>query len=329
MNDDLGRLEPVELRQVWPKEDTNFTPWLAKEENLKVLSDTLGIDLELEGQEQSIGSFRADLYCKDSSNGSSVLVENQLERTDHSHLGQLLTYAAGLHAATIVWIAAKFTEEHRAALDWLNEVTGESFRFFGLEVELWRIANSPAAPKFNIVSKPNNWSKAVSTSKKHLSAEALSPTKQMQREYWTAFGEVLASHDKTVRPVAPQATSWISHGLGKAGIFLFAAMSTKEHSVRGEIYLTGQNAKALYDLLEQDRQEIERSYGGTLDWRRLDEKQDCRIFVALENADPNDHDDWARQHQWLAKTLTSLHKAFHPKVRLLDLSSEMTDGLAQ
>src|SRR5690242_9746546 len=157
----LGRLAKVELRDIWASEATSFTPWLAREENLAVLAETLGLELELEAQEKAVGPFRADILCKELGTNSWVLVENQLERTDHCHLGQLLTYASGLEAVTIVWIAARFTEEHRSTLDWLNKITDDSFRFFGLEVELWRIGSSPAAPKFNIVSKPNDWSHSV------------------------------------------------------------------------------------------------------------------------------------------------------------------------
>ncbi len=138
---EFGRLERVELRQVWPHEATAFTPWLAQPENLKLLGDKIGIDLELEAQEANVGPFRADILCKDTLTNQWVLIENQLERTDHTHLGQLLTYAAGLKAVTIVWIANRFTSEHRAALDWLNEITDSGFNFFGLEVELWRIGD--------------------------------------------------------------------------------------------------------------------------------------------------------------------------------------------
>ena len=130
----LGRLEPVELRNIWTSEAADFTPWLARPESLSVLGETLGIDLELEAQERSVGQFRADILCKDIAPDSWVLVENQLERTDHSHLGQLLTYASGLEAVTIVWVAAQFTDEHRSTLDWLNRITDARFRFFGLEV---------------------------------------------------------------------------------------------------------------------------------------------------------------------------------------------------
>jgi hypothetical protein len=117
---ELGKLERVDLRDIWTSEASDFTPWLARERNLEILGDTLGIELELEAQEKAVGPFRADILCKDIATDSWVLIENQLERTDHTHLGQLLTYASGLEAVTIVWIAARFTEEHRSTLDWLN-----------------------------------------------------------------------------------------------------------------------------------------------------------------------------------------------------------------
>lgn len=145
----MGRLERVDLREAWETEDGDFTPWLAQEENIALLGDAIGIDLEVEAQEKQVGPFRADILCLDTATTDKhwVLIENQLYRTDHTHLGQLMTYAAGLDAVTIVWIAGQFAEEHRVALDWLNEITEEEIRFFGIEVELWRIGNSPPAPQ--------------------------------------------------------------------------------------------------------------------------------------------------------------------------------------
>ena len=142
MNDrTLGRLTPVELRDIWSSEASDFTPWLVREENLSILGEVLGVELELEAQERAVGPFRADILCKEIGSGTWVLVENQLERSDHLHLGQLLTYASGLEAVTIVWIAARFTEEHRSTLDWLNRITDESFRFFGLRSSCGELAS--------------------------------------------------------------------------------------------------------------------------------------------------------------------------------------------
>lgn len=154
----LGELVEVPLREIWSDEAASFTPWLAKPEHLKKLGDTLGMELEPEDEEVSVGPFSADILCKDTVDGSWVVIENQIEKTDHRHLGQILTYAAGLGAKTLVWVASKFTEEHRAALDWLNEHTSDEISFFGLEIEVWRIGDSAPAPKFNIVCKPNDWS---------------------------------------------------------------------------------------------------------------------------------------------------------------------------
>ena len=159
---ELSRLVHVDLREAWQDEAAHFTPWLAEQENLELLGDALGIGLELEATEQGVGPFAADILCKEPMRDQWVLIENQLEQTDHTHLGQIITYAAGLNAVTVIWIARKFVEQHRAALDWLNEITAEGTDFFGVEVELWRIGESSAvAPKFNIISKPNAWSKQI------------------------------------------------------------------------------------------------------------------------------------------------------------------------
>ena len=159
----LGRLEKLDLRTYWKKEATDFTPWLAQEENIQLLSETIGIELEVQSREESVGPFSADILCKDTINDHFVLIENQLEKTDHTHLGQLMTYAAGLDAVTIIWIAQKFTEEHRATLDWLNKITDDTFTF-SEQNKLYKIGDSLPAPMFNIVSKPNDWTKQVKRS---------------------------------------------------------------------------------------------------------------------------------------------------------------------
>lgn len=157
----LGRLERVDVRTVWGHEAVAFTPWLVQTENLELLSSAVGIPLALEATEQQAGMFRADVLCKDMVTGQRVVIENQLGRTDHGHLGQVLTYASGLDAFAAVWIASSFTDEHRAVLDWLNRITLSSVRFFGVEIELWSIGQSAVAPRFNLVSAPNSWTTSV------------------------------------------------------------------------------------------------------------------------------------------------------------------------
>src|SRR6266568_3986454 len=160
---ELGHLERVNIREVWANEATEFTPWLGSDTSLQALGEAIGMTLHLQAQEQPIGIFRADILAKDETSGNWVLIENQLERTDHTHLGQLITYASGLRACTIIWIAGVFTDEHTSALTWLNEITHEDIQFFGIEIELWQIGNSPAAPKFNVIVRPNSWTRSISS----------------------------------------------------------------------------------------------------------------------------------------------------------------------
>ena len=316
----LGRLARVDLREIWMSEASDFTPWLARPENLEILGETLAIDLELEAQEKAVGPFRADILCKDIGTDAWVLVENQLERTDHGHLGQLLTYAAGLEAVTIVWIAARFTEEHRATLDWLNRITDESFRFFGLEVELWRIGDSPAAPKFNIISKPNDWSRSVAHAARAIDESELTQTRIAQRAYWSTLNPVL---DRSAGPVSgnrkPQPQSWMAYGIGRTGFNLEAVTIRPRDRVRAGLYIAGESAKPLFAMLMEQKEEIEQELGYRLEWEELPAKRDCRICSYLEGVDPEDESDWPRQHEWLAKRLNDLHRVFANRVRSLDV----------
>jgi hypothetical protein len=315
----LGRLSRVELRDIWISESVDFTPWLAREENLALLGEALAIELELEAQEKAVGPFRADILCKDIGTGSWVLIENQLERTDHGHLGQLLTYASGLEAVTIVWVAAKFTEEHRSTLDWLNKITDDSFRFFGLEVELWRIGGSPAAPKFNIVSKPNNWSRSVAHAARAIDEADLSPTRVKQLEYWTTFHGVLDELGGRISGSRkPQAQSWMGYSIGRTGFNLGAVMIRPKRQVRAELYIAGDQAKHYFGALQLQAAEIEGELGYPLVWEELPARRDSRVSIYLDDVDPEDETDWARQHAWLAAKLNDMHRVFMNRVRPLE-----------
>ena len=326
-DNDLGRLTRVDLRDIWSSEDSDFTPWLAREENLSILGETLGIDLELEAQEKAVGPFRADILCKDIGAGTWVLIENQLERADHGHLGQLLTYASGLEAVTIVWIAARFTEEHRSTLDWLNKITDESFRFFALEVELWRIGESPAAPKFNVVSKPNDWSRSVAQAARRIDDSELSERKVMQRAYW---GSLNAALNKAGGPVAgkrkPQPQSWMAYPIGRSNFNLGSAMALPKRQIRSELYISGDKAKAFFNLLLEQKEGVERELGYPLEWEELPERRDSRMLVRMSNVDPSDENDWPRQHDWLATKLNDMHRVFANRIRVLDADDWQDDG---
>jgi hypothetical protein len=216
---ELGRLAAVDLRQVFTDEAKDFTPWLAEQENLQLLGDTIGLSLQCEAVEKEVGPYRADILCRDTATDNGVLIENQIEKTDHMHLGQLLTYAAGLEAVTIVWIAQQFTDDHRAALDWLNEHTDERINFFGLEIELWRIRESPIAPKFNVVSQPNDWSRTVRA------AATETPLQVTQLRFWSAFRDYMDKNSQ-IRCQKPSPQVWMNHSIGRSGVHLTSIIST-------------------------------------------------------------------------------------------------------
>ena len=226
MCQNLSRLTPVDLSEVWETEPQHFTPWLAQEENLTLLGETLGIDLELEAQEINIGSFRADLLCKNTVDDSWVLIENQLTPTDHTHIGQLLTYAAGLNASTVIWIAKTFRSEHQAMVDWLNRITDERYRFFGIEVKVWHIEDSARAVQFEIVSSPNDWSRGVS---RHTE---LSEAEQRRLQFWTGLRDYIAENGNSVNLRSPSPRNFHQFSIGRAGFSLMAWLLRSRIGIR-------------------------------------------------------------------------------------------------
>lgn len=314
----LGRLERVDLRDIWESESGGFTPWLAKEENLTLLGETIGIELELEAQEKNVGAFRADILCKDIVTNDWVIIENQLECTDHNHLGQLLTYAAGLKAANIVWIAERFTEEHRATLDWLNEITGDHFTFFGVEIELWRIGSSPTAPKFNIVCQPNDWSKRIT----EVAEGEITETKLLQQEYWAALRKLLLDRNSVVTPQKPLPQNWTNFKLGRAYFGMFASVNTQRAFIKIGVDCYGPNAKAHFALLEEDKEAIEQAIGFPLEWELLPNRQTAGIRLYKRDVDPTNRNDWLSQHEWLAEKLEALYKVFAPRIKELNVDEQ-------
>lgn len=317
----LGRLQKVQLRTVWENEAGQFTPSLAKEENIQLLGQTIGIELQVEAKEKAVGPFKADILCKSTVEEEHwVLIENQLERTDHTHLGQLMTYAAGLDAVTIIWIAERFTEEHRAALDWLNQITGEEINFFGLEVELWRIGNSAIAPKFNIISQPNDWSKSVTASAKKIIQGNYSGTAILRHEFWSTLTDRLAEKNSPVRPHKATYKSSQGFSLGRSQFGMFAFINTQKKYLQVRVSCSGPDAFAHFSLLQQDKEHIEKEVGQELMWTGSPDTPVCRIRAWLHNIDPQDRSQWPRCMEWMANTLEAFHKTFSPRIAELDAS---------
>lgn len=313
----LGKLEELDVHEYWANEAQEFTPWLAREENIALLAEEMGLELIVEKVEQPVGPFRADIVCKTSPEESLVLIENQLAKTDHTHLGQLMTYAAGLDAVTIVWIAERFTDEHRAALDWLNEITGPKMSFFGFKIELWRIGDSAIAPKFNVVCEPNDWTKRGGTGP---STIVVTETKLLQQQYWVAFREFLADRKSVLRPQKASAKHWLTVSIGRTGLYTAASVNTQETRIGTELYVGGADAKNHFARLKRSRTEIEAEMGETLDWLELPEKEACRIVLMRPETSIEDRSKWPEQHAWLADKLEKFNLAFRKRVTALPAS---------
>jgi len=316
---ELGRLTEVDPREAWVHEASAFTPWLAQEENLRLLSDEIGLDLELEAQEQFVGSFRADILCRATGLAEHlVLIENQLERTDHGHLGQLLTYAAGLDAVTIVWIAKRFTDEHRAALDWLNDITDERVQFFGLEIKLFRIGSSLMAPKFEVVSKPNDWTKSAHAAARATTKGELTQTQEMQLRFWNKLRDLLIAEPCCVRPVSPQPNNWVNFSVGKSGYNLCAAMNTQKKYFYVVFICQPPMTWERHDALKAQKEDIERELGFELQWPVSRESKQAWIETDLYQ-DPTDESKWDEQVRWLRDRLESMRRVFEPRIKALEI----------
>ena len=320
MKKTVGTLEKVELREVWERENSDFTPWLAGEENINILGQKIGLDLEVEAQEKSVGKFKADILCKDINTDNWVLIENQLEKTNHGHLGQLLTYATGLDAVTIVWIAASFNEEHKATLEWLNKITDENYNFFGLEIELYKIEDSKIAPNFKIVCQPDNWSQSISREAKRIEQGEVSETKLKQYKFWTELGKELQTAETPLKLQKARPQHWTNLAVGKTGVRLAATFNTQEERVSAQLYIV--RDKSMFKALENDKELIEKELGEKLSWQLLPEKAASRIALYRANSDIENNDDWKEMLKWLVEKLEKLRSVFSPRLKNLRLESE-------
>lgn len=271
----LSRVIPVAAREVWAHEAHHFTQWLLQ--NADVLSDILGMDLELTEAERRVGNFALDLIGTDLQSGTTVIIENQLETTDHSHLGQLLTYAGGTDPSTIVWCAPKFRDEHRAALDWLNENTEEGVRFFGVEIAAVRIEDSLPAPMFRLVVQPNDWTKRVHT--ETAASSNLTPRQAAHESLWrTVLDRIRTLHPEWTSARVTSRDNWITLPFGTSGIwYSFVCSGTNP---RVELYFGSSNASSNQSEFEKFlayRQELEALYGGSLDYQPMADRVACRI----------------------------------------------------
>jgi hypothetical protein len=301
---EFGILKTVPARQKWTNEARDFTPWLAN--NITELNKALGLELEVENTEVAVGPYSADILAKDTGTGQYVVIENQLEKTNHDHLGKAITYASVLDASTIIWIATDFTEEHKKSLDWLNDHTSEQISFYGVQVELWQIDNSNAALRFNIVSKPNL---AVRQAARLKATDELSENRKFQFEYWTKFKDKLAKTKKIPSLQTPRPQYWFDISLGKSYIHLSTTCNTDVNTVGVRIYIGNKIADKMLPFLEERKSEIETSIGQSLQWNPNPENRD-KVIVLLHTTDFSDDRKIEESLDWLVEYTIKIREIF-------------------
>lgn len=271
----MSRLTKLPLRTIWKHEALDFTQWLVLPENLELLAETIGVDLMNAQTEVGVGQFNVDILAEDE-NGHKVVIENQLENTDHDHLGKLITYASGLQAEVCVWVVARARQEHEQAINWLNENTTEGANFFLIEVEAWKIGDSLPAPRFNIVAKPNDWAKTIK--QQSVGGNKVTDLKLQQQAFWEKLREYGEQNGKLVRnwrKALPQ--HWYNIGIGSTRAKLAAKVNTQESYVGLELYIY-QDTELFYEL-QAKKSEIESKLGYELDWQELPERKASRVIV--------------------------------------------------
>jgi hypothetical protein len=270
----LGKLQKLDLRDHWKHEALEFTRWLSEPENLAELGDEVGLDIKLIQTEAGVGRFSVDILAEEETTGRKIVIENQLEATDHTHLGQILTYAAGIEAEFIIWVVREVRDEHKQAIEWLNEHTDDKINFFLVQIELWRIGQSDAAPKFLVVSRPNDWTKSVRGGG---GADGeLTDTKLWQLEFWQQLRTHAAAATPRLKLRTPRAQHWYDVAIGRSDCHVAFTVLLNEGRVGVELYIP--NSKELYRAFHANKEAIEAALGlGPLIWQELPEKKASRI----------------------------------------------------
>lgn len=317
----LGRLERLtNPRDVWTHEAGDFTPWLA--ENIDVLSDAIGLPLTVVGQEVLVGDFRLDIHAADP-DGRAVIIENQLEPSDHSHLGQLFVYASGIEASTAIWITTRLRDEHRSALIWLNERTDSDVRVFGIEVSVVHIGDSFRAPVLDVVVQPNDWAKAA----KETTKATASPKNQQRATFFEDVFDLMSTTYPTIRTPKTQVSNWCSFASGPFGYY---CLSFSKQGYRIEIYLdTGskESTKLVFEQLYAERERLQQAVGFELDWERLDNNRGSRIATYLGDFNLETADDATRQQvvKWSVDRSIALHRQLDAELRSLAKAAKDTE----
>jgi len=283
----LGKLVEVDIRKLWSHEQYDFSNWLSEKDNLELLNETIGLTLSEVEKEVYVGSYRCDLVGKDEVTGEKVIIENQLEISNHDHLGKIITYASGLDATVIVWIVKEAKEEHRSAIEWLNNNTATSINFFLIEIHAYQIGDSLYAPKFEVVEKPNGF---IKNSKNQGGAGEYNKSQSERLIFWTKFNEIIIERGKPFNVRKASTDHWYDVAIGVSGIHVSFTLVNKEGYIGVELHI--RNDKELFDKLYENREEIEKKLGITLDWQRLDDKKASRIMYRISGLNFDDHSNY-------------------------------------
>ena len=315
---EIARLVEVDLREVWPYEARDFTPWLAS--NLDLLGEALGIDIEPLGEtEVAVGPFSLDINARDANENRTIIIENQLEKTDHDHLGKVLTYAAGFNADVMVWIVKEFQDEHRQALDWLNQRTSEETELYGVVVRAVRIGVSPPAPVFDVVARPNIFRK--SRNGRRDDRQPLNLNEQAYLAFWPKVIDKLIERRFVSRKRTTQNQSlvfWSQKITGGNGVALAADFT--QQSARALIHIDPfadrEQNHELFDELEQMKEDLEKQYGQSLQkWWKSPQKV-CRIGVERPGTRiTDDESSLEATAQWMVDSLIALSDKVVPHVQ--------------
>lgn len=305
----LGKLEKIkDLRSVWKYEANDFTKWLAKEENLNTLSEEIGIDIELLSTEVKTGSFSTDILAVETNTNNKIVIENQLEVTNHDHLGKIITYASGHDAKTIIWIVKNAREEHRQAIDWLNEHTDEEINIFLCRIELWRIGNSDIAPKFQIVSIPNNWTKTLkkSTDTKMTSREIL------KYNYWTQVKETIDNEYSQFNSRTPHSHNFYHISIGSTLAFIILTINFRDLEIKAQVWI--RENKDLFDYLYEFKDDIESEMGVDLNWDKSENKKSSQIRI-IKKINLLDETKWDESIKWQLDMASKLYDSFSERIK--------------
>jgi len=301
----LGKLEEVDIRKVWPHEQYDFSKWLATEENIKELGDALNLSLTDVETEKFVGNYRCDILCKDEITGKMVLIENQLEPTNHDHLGKIITYASGLDAAVVVWIVASARDEHASAIEWLNKHTDDEISFFLMEVHAYKIGDSDPAPQFKIIEQPNDFVKIVKAVSKN---SDMNESQKNRLEFWTKFNEVIDSKGKPFNKRKATTDHWYNVAIGSSDASISIDLVNKEHKIRASLWIN--DNKDIFDALFQRKDEIETALGFGLEWNRLDNKKASYICTYIKGLDFKKKDNYPMLMEQIVDLVLKMRNVF-------------------